>query len=179
MATVKDKSQIPDNVVMVLKDALTGQVMGFDHGHNTVSQDGLNYLAQLFMDGTQTMTLMSQSQIQVATLVIHDTGISANRSWYSLAALGIRSMDTGWPMINGSDSGNNPGVFATDITTFKTTFAAAQAIGDIVGVALAPPFAAASGVSTNIFNWFTLSTPRQKTALDLLSVYVGIQFSIP
>jgi hypothetical protein len=45
-------------------------------------------------------------------------------------------------------------------------------------VAVAPP-SAASISSNPIMNFFSLSTPRQKTALDLLSVYVGFRFDNP
>jgi hypothetical protein len=180
MATVKEKGITTDNVFMVVRDEVTGQVMGFTHGHNIVTRAGRDHVARLFQDGTQVLTLMSQAQIHVATLVITPPTVSANRSWYTVALSGVRSMDSGWPMINGGDSGNNPGTFATWITTFKTTFAAAQAIGTIKGVAVAPPQSAATS-SRPVFNFFTLSRAqyRQKTALDLLSVYCGIAFLNP
>jgi hypothetical protein len=178
MSTVKEKGITTDNVFMVVRDEVTGQVMGFTHGHNIVTRAGRDHVARLFQDGTQVMALMSQAQIHVATRIITTPTASANRSWYTVALSGVRSMDSGWPQINGGDSGNNPGTFATWITTFKTTFAAAQAIGTIVGVAVAESRAAATS-SAAIFNFFSLTTPRQKTTLDLLSVYCGIAFLNP
>jgi hypothetical protein len=183
MASIKERKPVKENVSILVRDEMTGQVMGFAHGHNTVTQNGLNYLAKTFVDGRETdiLTLRSAAQIHAATLVIAAAQLDANRSYYSIAPLGVRSMDSGWPQINGSDSGNNPGTFATDITTFKTTFSAAQAIGTIKAIALTGPAGAPSMTSRAIFNFFTLSRAqyRQKTALDLLSVYVGIEFTIP
>lgn len=173
----KEKLGAKDNVFLVCRDKDTAQVMGITRSKNVVTQRGLNHLALSFATGTQTLTLRSRAQISVATLIIKDPTVSANRSWFSAAIAGTASMDTGWPQINGRDSGNNPGAFATDITTFKATFGASEALGTIKGLSMHSP-RANDVVSYPIFNYstFTRANWRVKTASDLLTAYVGIEF---
>lgn len=173
----KEKLGMRENIFLVCRDRDTAQVMGITRSKNVVTQAGLNHLALSFADGTQTLTLRSQAQISVATLIIKDPTVAANRSWFSAAISGTASMDSGWPQINGSDSGNNPGATATDITTFKSTFGASEAIGTIKGLSMHSPRARAL-TSQPIFNYSTFARAnwRVKTASDLLTAYVGIEF---
>lgn len=173
----KERLGLQDNIYLVHRDRVTGQVMAIQSGHNIVTQAGLNHLARAMVDGTQTLTLYSRAQISLVATVIKAPTVEANRSWFSIPTNGTDSMDAGWPQINGSDSGNNPGSFGTDITTFKTTFAASAAVDTIKGVAMHGP-EARENTSRPIFNYstFTRANWRVKTASDLLTAYVNIEY---
>lgn len=170
--SVNERQAVSDNVFLVCKDALTGDVKWTTSVHNIVTDAGDRNIAKRLLDGTFTVTL---THISVLTAFVTTPPTkSANFSWISPAKSGTKTLDAGWPQINGGDSGANPGTTATDIVTYKVSYGTQQANATIVGVAVhnANPV-----VSTALLNAASLTTHKEKTSSDLLSAYVNIRLN--
>jgi hypothetical protein len=180
----KERNVVPDNVVMVLKDAATGRVKqivrtALDGTHNIVTNAGNRYYAQRGAASTPAYTM---NQMTVASS-IRAASVGATYGDFRTAAnvttvLGTQNIDSGYPTTSDGDVDNTGA--DSDVVTWLRTYSTTQGNGTIRAVAIHQTGAAATpGAQTTtqlLLNAFPLAASVVKTSSDTLRVFVNHTF---
>jgi hypothetical protein len=185
--SVKEKSLVPDNIVMVLKDAATGRVKQvvrtrLDGSHNIVTNAGEHYYAQRAAGSTASlsfvqMTVASSIRAATANATFGDFRTAANVS--TVPTGGTQTIDTGYPTTSDSDADNTGA--DSNVVTWLRTYSTTQANTVIRALAINQNTAAATpGAQTTtqlLLNASALAASVTKTSSDTLRVFVNHTFT--
>ena len=180
----KERSVVPDNIVMVLKDSAMGRVKqivktSLDGTHNIVTNAGNRHYAQRGAASTPaylmtTMTVASSIRAASAGATYGDFRNQVNVS----TVLGAQLIDSGYPTTSDSDVDNTGA--DSDVVSWLRTFSTTQGNGTIRAVAIHQTGAAATpGAQTTtqlLLNAFALAVSVVKTSSDTLRVFVNHTF---
>jgi len=182
-----EKTSIPDNVVLVLKDAATGRVKQIvstklDGSHNIVTTAGNRYYAQLGASSASSFTfnqITAAASIRAASAgaTFGDFRDAANVT--TIPTGGTQAFDATYPLHNDQDA-NNTGA-GSNVTTWSRTYTTTQANTNVKAIAIHQTGAAATPgaqVSTQLLlNAATLAVSVAKTSSDTLQIFVNHTFT--
>ena len=171
------------NVLLVLKDAATGQVIQVVGGHNLVTSAGDKYYAQV---GARSVPSQTFNVGVMAIAFSYRNNEGKTRTWGDFVFTqagpivdytGKQSFDSGYPKASDSDT-DNTGRGPT-ITTYRRTYTTAQGNFKIkaLGIARSGSTTSATATLRNLLNYITLPTASQitKTSSQTLKVFVNHQ----
>lgn len=179
----KNSVPIGGNVLLILKDARTGQVQKVVHAHNKVTNDGLQFYAKKGVGETPTYTF-NAGKIALASSYKSVETVTATLGLLTFGSAntsGIQNFDSGYPKTNDSDTDNTGA--GVRVATYRCTYATADANFTIKALAIcrngATTNPAASASLRKILNYLTLATAERitKTSSQTLKVFVNHSFA--
>ena len=184
---VSEKGKVPDNIVVVLKDASTGRVKQIvrtklDGSHNIVTNAGDRYYAQRGAASTPHITITQMTvaaSIRAATkgATFGDLRDAANVT--QIPTGGTQTVDSGYPTTGDADSDNTGA--DSDVVTWLRTYTTTQGNTNVKAIVLNQVGAAAtpgSQTSTQLLlNAATLAVSVAKSSSDTLKVFVNHTFT--